>query len=276
MTETKRQRLGDEDSKDGNQSGRRQIPNVEFQLQTQETVELPSDSMGDKLVQGVLAQIAVATDTGYVALIHGDGTRTVLENSGNPAIQRLLAMPSDKGALKPSLVPDVVAGDSDGRVTVFTMGRMISRSTVSAPVSALALDSNPNTPRSFVVGDMGGTVTECHAQGILWRTQLRPAASDASSAAGLGITSVCSARFADDHGFLTSYVLAADEGNRVQLLARGHPVLTMPISARCNCMCSGRFIGEQQQQKQQQRQGADALQSKETQALLGDDSGRLY
>ncbi|KAJ1645224.1 hypothetical protein J3B02_002019 [Coemansia erecta] len=292
MTGTKRVRLSDETFRNGEQNNQQQIAKAEFQIQTQDTIGLPSgigaisviaacnqersrteqtksSSMDDSLVQGVQAQIVVATDTGYIALIHNDGTRTVLENSGNPAIQRLLAIQHDTSAQGPCLIPDVVAGDSDGRVTVFTMGRMISRLTVSAPVSALALDSNPNTPRSFIVGDMGGTVTESHAQGIVWRTQLSPAASKVSSAAGLGITSVCSVRFADDHGFPTSYVLAANEGNHVQLLARGHPVLTVPISARCNCMCSGKFIIRN-------RQCSDILQSKVTQALLGDESGRLY
>ncbi|KAJ2232387.1 hypothetical protein H4R99_002193 [Coemansia sp. RSA 1722] len=286
MTSTKRARLDDGVNGDSGQLAR-----VELKLRKEEAIEMPSEigaisaiaafhqaksrfedtrsSADDSVIQGVQTQIVVATDAGYVALVHEDGTRTVLDSSGNPAIQRLLAMaPSDASAFRPGLIPDVVAGDSDGRVTVFTMGRMISRSTVSAPVSALALDNNPNTPRSFIVGDMSGTITESHVQGILWRTQLSTAASDTPGATGTGITSVCSVRFADDHGIPTSYVLAASEGNHVQLLARGHPVLTVPISARCNCMCSGRFIG---------RNGlSDDAQNKETQALLGDDSGRLY
>ncbi|KAJ2394159.1 hypothetical protein GGI05_002162, partial [Coemansia sp. RSA 2603] len=114
----------------------------------------------DETAVDAFPKVAVGTDTGYVALVNHDGKTTVLEHSGNPAIQRLLVTESTSGSTALSNdapLPDVISGDSDGRVTVFTMGRMISRVTLSAPVSAIAFDENPNTPRSFIVGDMSGT-----------------------------------------------------------------------------------------------------------------------
>ncbi|KAJ1722311.1 hypothetical protein LPJ53_003261 [Coemansia erecta] len=291
-------RGGDNSTGESNGTGRAQKFSAEFALLAQNTVVLPSGigsisalatysrdareygnvnaegDMEDGAVQDLIPKIAIGTDTGYVALISDDGKATVLEHSGNPAIQRLLVTKSTSGSTalsKDALVPDVISGDSDGRVTVFTMGRMISRVTLSAPVSAIAFDENPNTPRSFIVGDMSGTVTAGHTQGILWRAQTDTSISESSrlNKNGIrdpGITSVCAVRFTDDHGMLTSYVLTATENNHIQLLSRGFPVLTVPVSAQCSCMCTGVFY----------LQKKPASHKLATQAIIGDDAGWLH
>ncbi|KAJ1890035.1 hypothetical protein LPJ66_007710 [Kickxella alabastrina] len=232
-----------------------------------------------------VAEVAVGTDTGYTALIRDDGSTVGLENSGSPTIQRLLVKDPAMASGAKCLIPDVVSGDSEGRVSVYKNGRMISRNTLSAPVSAIVEDCNPHTQRSFIVGDMSGSVTTCHAQDILWRAQVyypKQSSDRDSSDVGTGlelenspeqgISSVCSVRFADDFGILTSYVLVASGGNSIQILSRGHPVLSVPVSAPCNCMCSGDFVP----QKDRDAKYATAAEpSTSTQAMFGDDAGRL-
>ncbi|KAJ1731131.1 hypothetical protein LPJ72_004100, partial [Coemansia sp. Benny D160-2] len=158
---------------------------------------------------------------------------TIVSNSGTAAIQRILiannktASADTPNTMAPpstptNAVPDMVAGDANGQVTVFTLGRLFSRTTFSAPVCALAVDTNPHTPSSYLVGDMGGSVTSYHhTQEVRWRMQL-DASSHASEADGLGIydpqvTGICAVEWADDAGTPTYYVLAAT-GAQIQAI----------------------------------------------------------
>ncbi|KAJ2785048.1 hypothetical protein H4R18_000756 [Coemansia javaensis] len=220
--------------------------------------------------QGVLV---VGTCTGGVALVHGDGAAAVLEGPGGAAIQALLAAdpPGADGdgrdeaaaAAAAGAAPDVVAGDAEGHVDVYTLGRRFSRSTLPAAVSALAADTNPRTPSSFLAGDMGGTVAGCHAQAVLWRTQLDIAAGG-DQAPDPTVSAVCSVRLPDHRGLLADYTLAASGSSHVQLLSRGVPVRTIPVAAPCTCIAPGMFT-------RAGRSGPDA----EAQAVLGDEAGRL-
>ncbi|KAJ2722802.1 hypothetical protein GGI07_003057 [Coemansia sp. Benny D115] len=234
----------------------------------------------------ILACIAVGTDAGCIALIHSDGTQTSLEESGGPAIQRLLvAKPATQSVGPDCTIPDVVAGDSEGGVSVFTMGRMVSRNTLSAPVSAMAANINPNTMRSYIIGDTSGVVSSCHTQGVLWRSQIY--ATENSSADGgvrlvqstgkkpepTSISSVCAVQFADYHGIATNYVLAASGARQIQLLSRDHLVLTLSIPAPCNHMCRGRFVISEPSAA---NNSAVGTKGNAWQVLLGDDAGWLH
>ncbi|ORX67734.1 hypothetical protein DL89DRAFT_294308 [Linderina pennispora] len=196
--------------------------------------------------------ISVGTEAGAVILVTNTGSSTVLETTG-PAV---LCLMMKHASWSNPHVPDIVSGDCEGRVTVFSMNQVFSRSILSAPISAIAPNSNPNSANSLVVGDLNGVVTACHAQETLWRTQIRPHVSSAmipSTSTLLNdpmITAVCSSQFPDKHGVLTSYVLAATGTSQISILARGTP------------MCTGSFI-----------QPSTASGS---QVMAGDESGRLF
>ncbi|KAJ2550971.1 hypothetical protein EV175_003865 [Coemansia sp. RSA 1933] len=221
--------------------------------------------------------VAVGTNTGCIALVRtADDSVTVLDHGSSgdstsdneaAAIQRILM---DKSAAAPTCtpdttepLPDMVAGDADGRISVFTHGRLFSRATLPAAVSALAADTNPHMPRSYLAGDMGGSVTSYHTQEVRWRVQIDP-----SPASGLlpdrddpQITGICAVQWADDAGIATHYVLAAT-GSQIQVLCHGALVLSMPLHSRCTAMCAGNFVGSQE--------------AGGTQAIVGDDAGHLY
>ncbi|KAJ1797974.1 hypothetical protein LPJ59_002802 [Coemansia sp. RSA 2399] len=230
--------------------------------------------------------VAIGTDAGCIALVRTvDDDVTVLDHgssgsgtdgdNGTAAIQRILMAKSataPAGPLDPShLIPDMVTGDAEGRVAVFTLGRLFSRATLPAPVSALAADTNPHTPHSYLVGDMGGSVTCYHTHEVRWRVQLHPhgTESSASDAGGLllldrddpQVVGICAVQWADDAGVPTHYVLAAT-GAQIHVLCHGTLVLSMPLRARCTALCSGSFTGP--------------LENGGTQAIIGDDSGNLY
>ncbi|KAJ2800966.1 hypothetical protein H4R21_002971 [Coemansia helicoidea] len=226
------------------------------------------------------AALVVGTDGGGIAVLRDDGSATVLEAAGGAAIQALLAK-TPTGATAgadPMPMPDVVAGDADGNVTVYTVGRRFSRTALPAPVSALAADTNPNAPSSFLVGDMGGAVASCHAQETIWRAHIDTATAAAGSlraAPPVGqadpvVTAVCSVWQADKHGLLTNYVLAASGHGHVQLLSRGVPVHTIPLACVCTALCPGVFVGRGRA-TDDRRIGSGAVQ-----AILGDESGRLF
>ncbi|KAJ2761270.1 hypothetical protein H4S06_001291 [Coemansia sp. BCRC 34490] len=238
--------------------------------------------------------IAIGTDTGCIALVRTEDTisvldhgssnnsdnsnrNTIVSNSGTAAIQRILiannktASADTPNTMAPpstptNAVPDMVAGDANGQVTVFTLGRLFSRTTFSAPVCALAVDTNPHTPSSYLVGDMGGSVTSYHhTQEVRWRMQL-DASSHASEADGLGIydpqvTGICAVEWADDAGTPTYYVLAAT-GAQIQVLCHGSLVSSIPLRARCTALCAGTFT--------------TLLEQRSTQAIVGDETGSLY
>ncbi|KAJ2820868.1 hypothetical protein IWW50_004885 [Coemansia erecta] len=225
---------------------------------------------------------AVGTNLGCIALVYSDESTAVLENSDSSAVLQLLAKDSSAPAAagtetKP--VPDVVAGDADGQVLVYVLGRVFSRNTLPAPISALSADLNPNTPSSFSVGDMGGTIASCHAQDTLWRAQLDvdsqappvvPNGADQRTAArslDYAVNSTCSVWLPDKHGLLTSYVLVASARGFIQLLSRGMPIHTIPLPTPCNAMCPGIFTGS--------GVAGASLASSKTQAIIGDEAGRL-
>ncbi|KAJ1952556.1 hypothetical protein EC988_003496 [Linderina pennispora] len=208
--------------------------------------------------------ISVGTEAGAVILVTNIGSSTVLETTG-PAV---LCLMMKHASWSNPHVPDIVSGDCEGRVTVFSMNQVFSRSILSAPISAIAPNSNPNSANSLVVGDLNGVVTACHAQETLWRTQIRPHVSSAmipSTSTLLNdpmITAVCSSQFPDKHGVLTSYVLAATGTSQISILARGTSVMDIPTTAIVNTMCTGSFI-----------QPSTASGS---QVMAGDESGRLF
>ncbi|KAJ2876982.1 hypothetical protein GGH93_000357 [Coemansia aciculifera] len=156
---------------------------------------------------------------------------------------------------------------------------MFARNIFSAPISAIALDTNPNSPSAFIVGDLSGAVTACHAQEVLWRAQvaiqepvskserLRPQLSD--SMADPGISGVCAVQFPDSHGIFTNYVLAAGGDCKVQVLSRGHPVLAVPTPIPCSAMSAGYFIDSVSSR-------CTAARTCKSQAIIGDEAGRLF
>ncbi|KAJ2696112.1 hypothetical protein H4R19_005775 [Coemansia spiralis] len=274
----KRPRIGSDTNGAGAASG--------IQLVAERTVALPPDiGLPSAIATWVPAGtggsgvLVIGTCTGGIALMHDGGDTTVLETPGGAAIQALLAKApgasADGADTKP--VPEVVAGDADGHVTVYTLGRRFSRITLPAPVSALAADSNPNAPSSFLVGDMGGAVASCHAQETIWRAHIDalPAAASlrAPRTAGLSdpmVTGVCSVWQPDKHGLLTNYVLVASGHGHIQLLTRGMPVHTIPLACPCTSLCPGVFISRGQD-GDDRRLGSGAVQ-----AVLGDEAGRLF
>ncbi|KAJ2498352.1 hypothetical protein GGH96_004393 [Coemansia sp. RSA 1972] len=228
------------------------------------------------------AVFAVGTNQGCIALVYSDEPTVVLENSGNSAVLQLLAKDSSalvSAGLDAKPVPDVVAGDADGQVLVYVLGRVFSRNTLPAPISTLSADLNPNMPSSFSVGDMSGTIASCHAQDTLWRAQLDmglqalpvvPGGADQREAPRLldpAVNSACSVWLPDNHGLLTSYVLAASARGFVQLLSRGIPVHTIPLSTPCTSVCPGVFVASDV--------ARELPGSSYTQAIVGDGSGQL-
>ncbi|KAJ1671372.1 hypothetical protein IWW47_000276 [Coemansia sp. RSA 2052] len=230
-----------------------------------------------------MAAIAIGTDTGCIMLIDSSKKVTTLEGGGGPAVQCLLVKGETAAATSTSTVvarhgalPDVIACDSDGRVSVYVMGQMFARNIFSVPISAVAVDTSPNSPSAFIVGDLSGAVTACHAQEVLWRAQIavqepapkseriRPQLSD--SMADPGISGVCATQFPDNHGILTSYVLATSGSSKVQVLSRGHSVLSVPTLIPCSTISAGYFV--------------DSVSSRCTtskfQAIVGDEAGRLF
>ncbi|KAJ2490744.1 hypothetical protein IWW37_002847 [Coemansia sp. RSA 2050] len=217
-------------------------------------------------------------------LIDSNKRVTTLEGSGGPAIQCLLVKSATAAtravsSAQPSSLPDTIACDSDGRVSVYAMGQMFARHVFSAPISAIALDTNPSSPSAFIVGDLSGAVTACHAQEVLWRAQvevqepaskaerLRPQVPD--SVADPGITGACAVQFLDGHGILTNYVLVAGGNSKVHVLSRGHSVLAVPTPTPCSAMSAGYFIDSASSR-------CPADRTCKSQTIVGDEAGRLF
>ncbi|KAJ2612110.1 hypothetical protein H4S08_002843 [Coemansia sp. RSA 1365] len=250
-----------------------------------------TESHTDDSMQNGYVTIAIGTHLGCIALVHSDQTTSILEGPGGPAIQKLLALEPTKHDDSTSINNEtklstktqcgVVAGDAEGRITTYFSGRMFSRKTYAEPISALAPDCNPNTPSSFLVGDMSGTVINCHAQGVAWKAQIdistpsNPArsvlAGKESKLTDLTIRDVCSVQLPDRHGLFTNYVLVASGTGHVQLLSRGVPVHTIALSAPCNALCPGVFLGSGTGDKVRLPPTRHNLQ-----AMIGDDAGRLF
>ncbi|KAJ1740639.1 hypothetical protein LPJ68_003569 [Coemansia sp. RSA 1086] len=219
----------------------------------------------------------IGTSAGSISLVYENGMEITLENPGGPAVVRLLAKDSTAPQTEPSQsstrpIPDIIAGDADGRVTAYVLGQVFSRITLPAPISALSLDLNPNTPSSFLAGDMSGTVASCHTQNTLWKAQmdslvlLMAPGSSSGQLLDPAVSSTCSVWLPDKHGLLTNYVLAASALGFLQLLSRGTPIHTISLCAPAACMCSGVFIESETQ---------DLSRSKNTQAIIGDEAGQL-
>ncbi|KAJ2843826.1 hypothetical protein IWW36_005412, partial [Coemansia brasiliensis] len=222
----------------------------------------------------------IGTSAGSISIVYEGGMEITLENPGGPAVVRLLAkdstapqMESSQNITKP--IPDIIAGDAEGRITAYVLSQVFSRITLPAPISALSLDLNPNTPSSFLAGDMSGTVASCHTQNTLWKAQMDSLVlSVAPGSTRLSdqlldpaVSSTCSVWLPDKHGLLTNYVLAASALGFLQLLSRGTPIHTISLLAPAVCMCSGVFIGSEINEPN------ESSGSKNTQAIIGDEAG---
>ncbi|KAJ2801123.1 hypothetical protein H4R20_003802, partial [Coemansia guatemalensis] len=85
------------------------------------------------------------------------------------------------------------------------------------------------------------------------------------------IRDVCSVQLPDRHGLFTNYVLVAFGRGHAQLLSRGLPVHTIALSSPCNALCAGVFLGSSTGDKMRLPPSSRNLQ-----ALLGDEAGRLF
>ncbi|KAJ2311240.1 hypothetical protein IWW51_001808 [Coemansia sp. RSA 2702] len=217
--------------------------------------------------------IAIGTDSGCIMLMYSDGTTSVLEDSSGTSILQLLAQDSSAPMADEQSVPDIIAGDADGRVSVYVWGRVFSQTTLPAPIASLAPELNPHTPSSFLAGDMSGTIASCHVQETTWKAQLESAdaCNDTSQRKQMewldpAVSSICSVWLPDAHKLLTSYVLAASARGFIQLLAHGTPVHTVTLTAPATSVCSGAFIGYT----------PDSLAGRHSQAIIGDEAGCLW
>ncbi|KAL6057999.1 hypothetical protein QOT17_015103 [Balamuthia mandrillaris] len=175
---------------------------------------------------------------------------------------------------------DVVVGDVDGNVVVFSNGQIFRRRSVNSPVTALAIQLDTAQNFSLAVGDFGGGLTTFDAgMDVVFRLQLGEET----------IRCMLPVQMRDAYGLMTHMLLVSDGSSELHFFAKDICVKRLPVSSPVLAMCAGTFYlkneGEEQDNttsKQRQHLKSEHTESRKMaqhppqQVLLGCEDGWIY
>ncbi|GAM24218.1 hypothetical protein SAMD00019534_073930 [Acytostelium subglobosum LB1] len=169
---------------------------------------------------------------------------------------------------------DIVSGDSHGNLVAFSNHQIIYRDSIGEAISALTTHHSINGDFDIVVGDRSGMITAFKPfQSVQWKVRLptvvelrrlslqrgdteesstsvdhTSVATTLQSSSSQRIRDIVSYRTVDSYNVECSYTVVSDNTNAIHFIDRGNRVNTIETPAPINCICSGYFDDDQQQQ----------------------------
>jgi hypothetical protein len=139
---------------------------------------------------------------------------------------------------------DLIVGDSDGGITVFSNSEILSKRTLSSSVTNLVIDNDLVGNSSILAGDRNGVITALKPHELLWRVKLGedPNCLHEPSLGiplDLSIRCLLPLKIVDKFGILSRLLLVTTtNSNKLHLYNQGTRVLTVSAPSSITAVSS--------------------------------------
>ncbi|CAO3662858.1 unnamed protein product [Umbelopsis ramanniana] len=169
---------------------------------------------------------------------------------------------------------DLIVGDSDGTVTVFSRRQMLSKRIIGAAITHLEMYEDLIGGFEIISGGVDGIVTSFHPHDSRWRCNVGEESArlyTGSAAAGHSPSIRCllSVKLEDTDGLSVAYILVCDGWPLLHFLSKGERIMTISLPSIINTMCAGYFS------RSSRNTNADEPGGKQQIALAG-QNGDIY
>ncbi|KAL0082969.1 hypothetical protein J3Q64DRAFT_1750930 [Phycomyces blakesleeanus] len=225
--------------------------------------------------------VLVGTTAGRVLILNQTKpVEGLLDTKGNSIQALKLHDLTGYGAL------DLVVGDSDGVVTLFSRQQILSKRELGSAVMQIEIYEDQAGGYEIIAGDMHGTLTSFQQHDALWKLNV---AEESAKVATLGIAGrrspyircVLSTTLKDLSGLNVSCLLACDGWPFVHFVQEGEKIMTLRVPSIIHSMCAGHFLTTSTEKSLNDQQpkaihaGQDVkINSK--QVLLAGEDGNVY
>ncbi|KAI8337561.1 hypothetical protein BC941DRAFT_425623 [Chlamydoabsidia padenii] len=183
-------------------------------------------------------------------------------------------------------VKDLVVGDADGVVTLFSKQQILTKRPVGAPISIIEIHENLVGGYEIIVGDTSGMISSFRQHDTLWKFNLdqwsrKMAAEDTWGRQSATITCIHSVRLTDPFGLQVSCLLVANGWPMLYSMHQGQCIQTFRTPSPIQSMCSGYFITTQMKNKILNTTAFKSRRKMDTkldtpQVLLAGQDGNVY
>eukprot|EP00123_Amoebidium_parasiticum_P008482 comp18840_c0_seq1/m.20846 comp18840_c0_seq1/g.20846 ORF comp18840_c0_seq1/g.20846 comp18840_c0_seq1/m.20846 type:complete len:352 (-) comp18840_c0_seq1:262-1317(-) len=221
-------------------------------------------------------QILVGGEDGVVRMYTGPTEPPVLFETKGSAVCQLLLHNITK-----LHTTDLIVGDSNGSVCVFSKEQLLTRARLPYCVTALTVFTDGAHNNSIVAGDVGGIAVGFLPFEQHWRVNLQDHGTHGhlDTAYTPTVKALLNIVLKDDFGCPTHYVAVADGSQYIHLFQGGKCVLSIPVPCGPTAMCSGTFILEDGEEGPQSGEGGTSGtqdHGRPMQIAFAGDDGTIY
>ncbi|KAI9027257.1 hypothetical protein CLU79DRAFT_833178 [Phycomyces nitens] len=186
--------------------------------------------------------VLVGTTAGRVLILNQTKpVEGLLDTKGNSIQALKLHDLTGYGAL------DLVVGDSDGVVTLFSRQQILSKRELGVAVMQIEIYEDQVGGYEIIAGDMHGTLTSFQQHDALWKLNIAEESAKLATLQTAGrrspyIRCVLSTTLKDQFGLDVSCLLVCDGWPLVHFVQEGEKIMTLRVPSVIHSMCAGHFL----------------------------------
>ncbi|KAG2183047.1 hypothetical protein INT44_006028, partial [Umbelopsis vinacea] len=177
--------------------------------------------------------ILIGTSSGKILILNEEKEDTVLDTKSGSIQSIVLYDVTGFNAM------DLIVGDSDGTVTVFSRRQMLSKRIIGAAITHLEMYEDAIGGFEIISGGVDGIVTSFHPHDSRWRCNVgeesaRLYTGSATAGHSPSIRCLLSVKLEDTDGLSISYTLVCDGWPLLHFLSKGERIMTISLPAIIN------------------------------------------
>ncbi|CAO3624005.1 unnamed protein product [Cunninghamella echinulata] len=142
---------------------------------------------------------------------------------------------------------DLIVGDSDGVVTLFSKQQMLTKRSMGAPISQVDIHDNLVGGYEIIVGDTSGVISSFQQHDLLWKFNLdewsiKIATEGTKGRRSSSIRCIHSTKLRDLFGLEMSCLLITNGWSMLYFLQQGQCIQSLRTPSPIQSICSGNFV----------------------------------
>jgi len=181
------------------------------------------------------SRILLGTTDGKIRILEGNQEIRTLESKGSAIFSMIVEDVTKLGA------PDLIVGDAEGMITLFSNYEILSRMNLSKCITALTVDDN-----AVISGDRGGHLLAFQPPSDLrWKQRLVDSNSipNQNNGNNMSISCLLSTNMEDTFGLPIHVLLVASEASdHIHFYNQGTRIYSLPVPSKVRSLCIGYFV----------------------------------
>ncbi|OWF43528.1 hypothetical protein KP79_PYT09512 [Mizuhopecten yessoensis] len=170
---------------------------------------------------------------------------------------------------------DLIVADSCGIMTVFCSQQILCRQSIAeSSISSIQVDKDKTGNIVIVMSTEAGVISGVLPSSERWRINLHDLGNNMNPKQTVSVRSLLAAELVNQHGHMSSYIMAADDNKNLIIIHQGTIVAILKTTSIITAMCQGRFVAEDQLLPLGIPSGGGPAIS--SQVALGSESGAVY